>query len=741
MSKYNTVQTNFSNGEISPKAQGRVDLEEYFNALSRMENFLPKGFGGAFKRPGTQFEKDVDVFGTSPANGGPALLPFVVSKTEAYTVVIRPNGVLPTVTPFIRIYKNDAPATEATISPFNYILDTLDANLEARDFVFAQSGDLMFVTHASGTVRPFVISRVAVDTFQINEISTALPSQVNPISPVLRHPYRATNTDGEKLLQSSATSGAVVLTAKDSGGTPLSTFFDEGHVHALFKITEGTITGVARITSLVAPSGGKSSQANAVTLINFPAGAVANPQDNWNEDAWSTFRGFPTALAIYQERMVWGGTTSDPGVLFFSLTKNLFHMMEERLAQDSASDVSGINYFGSVQDTDPFQVIQGSTDTNKTSWLASGSTLLSGTLGAEYNTTQTDAAFSKTSQKTLFQTGHGARPGKVVQVEDRVIYVTRDGKKVRDFRFNLANGSNISINLSLLADHLSAHGVINNNDDAPLLGTSFIDMTYQASRDIVWVLTNKNDLVGITISDEAKTIAWHKHIIGGNNVNIWGVTSIPNEQGTFDELWLIVERNINSSTTYYLERMGADFNAESITNLDLGEEDIPIYMDSLVDRTVIVESDTITGLSHLEGETVLVTINGIRERGTFTVSGGQITLSATQPIGTRVLVGLAYTAQMDTVDVVAGGDFGRATGIIKRTDRVTPRFYKTYDAKVLRTGSVNRENIPFGSDVFTGLKRVNLSSTPDEVQQVTVISDEPYPCNVLNMTLRGVAYD
>ena len=193
MSKFNRVQTTFSNGEFSPEAQGVVDAEEYKNGADTIENFIAQKVTGAKKRPGTQFKKAITGIGTVPANGGPALLPFKFSKKEAYTIVIRPNGVIPSTTDFLQIYKNDAALTQSTIT--NLTLGILSASLDPRGFIYAQTADLLFVTHSSGTVLPFVIARGVVDTFFINSISTGLINNAAKINSSLRFPYREVNID------------------------------------------------------------------------------------------------------------------------------------------------------------------------------------------------------------------------------------------------------------------------------------------------------------------------------------------------------------------------------------------------------------------------------------------------------------------------------------------------------------------------------------------------------------------
>jgi hypothetical protein len=49
------IYNNFTSGEISPRAEGRIDLEAYFKSAREITNFIPTKQGGVDRRPGTVF--------------------------------------------------------------------------------------------------------------------------------------------------------------------------------------------------------------------------------------------------------------------------------------------------------------------------------------------------------------------------------------------------------------------------------------------------------------------------------------------------------------------------------------------------------------------------------------------------------------------------------------------------------------------------------------------------------------
>ncbi len=79
--KANSITTNFTAGEISPKAMGRFDISKYQNGAKILENFLIHQVGGAFFRPGTRFVTE-----TKDSTLRSRLIPFQYSVEQDYII-------------------------------------------------------------------------------------------------------------------------------------------------------------------------------------------------------------------------------------------------------------------------------------------------------------------------------------------------------------------------------------------------------------------------------------------------------------------------------------------------------------------------------------------------------------------------------------------------------------------------------------------------------------------------------
>ena len=59
MAKASPAFTNFTAGELSPRLDGRTDLAKYQNGCKALQNFIVHPHGGASRRPGTTFVREV----------------------------------------------------------------------------------------------------------------------------------------------------------------------------------------------------------------------------------------------------------------------------------------------------------------------------------------------------------------------------------------------------------------------------------------------------------------------------------------------------------------------------------------------------------------------------------------------------------------------------------------------------------------------------------------------------------
>jgi hypothetical protein len=154
---------------------------------------------------------------------------------------------------------------------------------------------------------------------------------------------------------------------------------------------------------------------------------------------------------------------------------------------------------------------------------------------------------------------------------------------------------------------------------------------------------------------------------------------------------------------------------------------------------------TITGLNHLEGQTVQILADG-SAHADKTVSGGSITLDRSV---TKAHIGLGFTSFIKTLRLEGGANDGTSQGKIKRIHGVTARFVDTVGAE-LGPNINNLDRIPFRDSsmdmntavpMFTGDKEISFPAGYEDEAQVVIQQSQPLPMTVLAIMRRSNTFD
>ena len=153
--------------------------------------------------------------------------------------------------------------------------------------------------------------------------------------------------------------------------------------------------------------------------------------------------------------------------------------------------------------------------------------------------------------------------------------------------------------------------------------------------------------------------------------------------------------------------------------------------------TVTQAATTLSGLTHLEGQSVSILADG-SVHPDKTVSSGAVTLDRHV---TKAHAGLGYNSTLETLRVDAGSAMGTSQGKIKRINEITVRMDRTVGLKVGRDTS-NLDIVPFRSSadsmdapiaLFSGDKEIEFNSTFDTDGKITIRQDQPLPMTVLSV--------
>lgn len=438
---------------------------------------------------------------------------------------------------------------------------------------------------------------------------------------------------------------------------------------------------------------------------------ILEADDEFQLGAFSETTGYPACVSFFEQRLTFANTLASPQTLFFSV----------------AGDYT--NFTQGIDDDDALTYTIGSNQVNVIRYLTASRVLLVGTSGGEFalRAGSVDAPITPTNAQIKRQANYGSADIQPVTTGNVALFVQRAKRKMRELVYDFNTDSYVAPDMTLLAEHIT-EGLIK-------------EIAFQQEPDnIVWCVLENGKLVGMTYRREEEVIAWHEHLIGGTSSTqsygfVESVASIPGPSDE-DEVYIAVKRTIDGSEVRYVER---------IKPIDFGTDvENAFFVDSGLTYTGVAAT-TITGLDHLEGETIKVLANG-SVHPDVTVSSGSVTLNRET---TKAHFGLPYTSTLQTMRSDAGGTEGTSQGKTKRIRDVTLRIYRSVGAKI-GPNETDLELIPFRDSsmpmnapvpLYTGDKDIEFPSGYETDGFVVVKQDQPLPLTILAIFPRLQTFD
>ena len=672
MADSSPILTNFTSGELSPRLNGRIDMDKYYNGASTISNFMVLMHGGLSKRPGTRHIAEIKT--SSGSNSGARLIPFTFSKTQAYILEFGHN--------YIRFFKDEG-QIESGGSPYEIATTYTAAQLDELEFV--QSADVLFIVHESH--KPAKLSRTGHTAWTLTDVT------------FVDGPFNAPNLTSTTLTPS-GTSGSVTVTASTS-------VFTSNDVARKVRIKHSSTWGVGEITAY----GSGTSVPVAVDADRNYGGTGA--VTDWRLGAFY-IGNYPTKVTFYEERLFYANTASHPNTVWGSSTADF-------------DTFSPTETDGTLADDNAVSFTLSSDQVNQITGMYGGKYLHLFTKNGTFNLSSGSATqgLTATTVQVINETGDGAADKKVMPASKSVLYIGKNKKRLREFAYNIDYDSYTSPDMSVLSEHLGYGGM----EEA-------VFANYP--NNILWVRRGDGKLLGFTYYRDQGVTAWHQHTLAGTNAKVKSIAVIPGINDAFDTLYMIVERTINSATKQYVE-----FMEEEYREADGHTKDDAFYLDSALTYSG-GSTSTITGLTHLEGETVTVLNNGAVE-STKTVSSGSITLTNAT---TKCHVGLAYNAELDSVNVEPKSQYGTTQGKRGRIDKCIFRVFETVGLKA-GPSSTSVDVVPFRTTTSTmsattpktGDYTFLMPASYTTENKLYVKSDTPHPCTISAIMIQMSTYD
>lgn len=577
------LQTSFSAGEFSPRAQGRSDLRAYFQGAEILDNVFPLVEGPAFRRGGFAYVGRVK----NDANKVD-LIPF--SRSDEKTILIEAGP------GYFRFYDGDTmapimngPARVEVVTPYS--------EAEARNLYWSQSADVMWFCQRDGGRMAYALRRLSDVswTFQVYETENG--------------PMLGENVDDAVTITPSGLTGAVTLTAS-------SGVFAAGHVGALFRLftpgrgrpykawqpeeqglgvnflreyagrvyrvaaagngdgsnqppvhEAGTLadgggevsyefrhdlSGVVKITGYTSPT-----QVSASVLKRLPAGTVndalpAAPTERWAEGAFSSVSGFPKIAGIFEQRLFFISTTRQPDTLFLSRTSGF---------SDTSADFTQYAGSGEVVDDHAIVITLADNEINTPGWAVADRQLVLGGPRGLIEISGPSPTEPLTPAGAIARRVPGSKPASFrcrgVIADGSLVYASIGGTKLIEY-----DQAGAFRNLIARAEHVGAREIIR----IEWLGEPYNRLFILRADETLWCLTR----------DREQEVEAVSRVTPGGGGAVEAISKLKDAAG-YERLIAVMRRTIDGATVRTIERLALDWR--------LGRDDAwgAMYLDAAVD--------------------------------------------------------------------------------------------------------------------------------------------------------------
>ncbi|BAQ86268.1 putative tail tubular protein B [uncultured Mediterranean phage uvMED] len=577
---------------------------------------------------------------------------------------------------YIRFFKDKGQILSGG-SPYEISSPYLTAEL--FEIKWAQSADVMYIVHPNHETMK--LSRTGHTSWSLTEVD------------FIDGPYLPSNNTTTTLTPASAAvATGVNITASAVTGINGGAGFLTTDVGRFISFNDG----IAKITA-------RTSTTVVVCTITT-AFADTSAKTDWKLGAFSDTTGHPSSVSFFEQRLVFAGTSAEPQTLFFSAAGDYENMTTGTNAGDAmvytiaSNQVNAIRYMKAVR------------------------TLVVGTTGGEFTVSAdgTNASITPTNITIKKQSSFGTANVDAIPAGNAILFLQKARRKIRELQYNFDSDGYQAPDLTILNEVATESGIN--------------EMSFQQEpSSIIWCVRDDGVLAALTYQRSENVIAWTRHIFGGSFGNGNAVCeSVASISGvlTEDEVWVIIKRTINGATKRYVE---------CFSNFDFDETDATSFrfLDSHLTYSGSSVS-SLSGLSHLEGQTVSILADG-SVHANKVVNSGAVTLDRSV---TKAVIGLSYDSVLQTMRIEGGAAEGTSQGKTKRISKVVLRLFETVGVKVGPSLS-NLETIPFRTTssklsspvetLIAGDKEIEFNDDYNSDGFIFIKQDQPLPCSILSI--------
>lgn len=456
--------------------------------------------------------------------------------------------------------------------------------------------------------------------------------------------------------------------------------------------------GICRVLSLTS-----TTVANVEVLSIFSSNI---PTFDWYEGEWSDRKGWPSAVALHEGR------------LFFAGRDKLWGSISDAFSTFDPSQEGDSGPISRSIGVGPVQYIN---------WLLPLSRLVLGTEASEVTvkSSQFDEPLTPTNFALKDVSTYGSARIAALKIDTRGLFVEKSGIRVMELAYSVENNDYLPRDMTALCPDLN-------------IGKAVTRIAVQRQPDTRIHCVRSDGTVAVLVVDPLEDVkCWVEYETDGD---IEDVCVLPGTEE--DEVYYVVNRTIGGATKRYIEKFAKESECIGGT-LNKQADSFIVYSGA--------STATITGLTHLEGESVVVWAGGVdfspddvnRSQTTFTVASGSITLPSAV---TSAVVGLPYEARFKSTKLAYAAERGTALLQKKRVHQLGLILHKTHYKGLYHGNSFDimdglpdvEEGTDVTADTIHDHYDADMIEHPgdwDTDARLCLLAKAPRPCTVLGAVL------
>ena len=624
---------------------------------------------------------------------------------------------------------------------------------------FAQSADLLYIAHRDHVPRR--LERRGHGAWSLVDVDFG------------DGPYLDENITGTTFVPGASSGLGISLTASATDGINADRGFLTTDVGRAVRLKHGSTWGWATIVEYLGPM-----QVRIDVRSNFGGTSAVTA---WRLGAWSGSTGYPTCVTFHEQRLCWAGERNRPQT-FRASKSNDFENMAPTTSDGTVEDDSALNY------------AIGANEVNAIRWMSSGRSLVLGTTGGTWpvRANSLDDPLTPTNVQIKRANTFGGADVAPIEVGDVVVYLSPSARKFRELAFLVERDNFAAPDLTILAEHVTGPGIVQMAYTPEPYGVlwavrsdgGLIALTYEREHDVVsW----HGHRVGGVFTGDAPKVESAAAIPApdGSHSQLWltvrrtfgGATTrcieyvdrfLPDEADPADGYFLDCGLSLDdpkpvaaasNADPVILTVPGHGFSNGDLVDVSgisgmselngnrytVAAATADTFALSAIDGTgfgvyasggeVRKAVSSISGLDHLEGETVRLVTDGTVHPDRTVVSGS---VSLASP-ASRVHAGLGYDTEIETLRFDGPAIGGTAQGKTKRIDRVVLRLHRSRGGKAgPDPASLDDLELSSGDPtpagvLFSGDREMAFPSGFGADGHVLVRQDEPLPFTLLGI--------